>query len=146
MSDTHFGFQTIDEKQKAQRVRGVFDSVASKYDVMNDLMSMGLHRLWKTYTIASSGVREGHKVLDIAGGVLVVSQFTLYGDARRGRRPAFTDALEPVAARALYEQSLEVLRQAGVGHVAAGVFGADMKVELLNDGPVTILLDSRKGF
>ena len=68
MSSTHFGFQTVDEKDKASRVRGVFDSVASKYDVMNDLMSMGLHRLWKTYTIAASGVREGHKVLDIAGG------------------------------------------------------------------------------
>ena len=68
MSSTHFGFQQVDESQKAQRVRGVFDSVANKYDVMNDLMSMGLHRLWKTYTIAASGVREGHKVLDIAGG------------------------------------------------------------------------------
>jgi demethylmenaquinone methyltransferase / 2-methoxy-6-polyprenyl-1,4-benzoquinol methylase len=68
MSDTHFGFQTVDESQKASRVRGVFDSVAGKYDIMNDLMSMGLHRLWKAYTIAASGVREGHKVLDIAGG------------------------------------------------------------------------------
>ena len=68
MSSTHFGFQQVDESQKAQRVRGVFDSVANKYDIMNDLMSMGLHRLWKTYTIAASGVREGHKVLDIAGG------------------------------------------------------------------------------
>jgi len=68
MSTTHFGFQQVDESQKAQRVRGVFDSVANKYDVMNDLMSMGLHRLWKTYAIAASGVREGHKVLDIAGG------------------------------------------------------------------------------
>ena len=68
MSSTHFGFETVDEKQKASRVRGVFDSVAGKYDVMNDLMSMGLHRLWKAYTIAASGVREGHQVLDIAGG------------------------------------------------------------------------------
>jgi demethylmenaquinone methyltransferase/2-methoxy-6-polyprenyl-1,4-benzoquinol methylase len=68
MSSTHFGFQQVDESQKAQRVRGVFDSVANKYDVMNDLMSMGLHRLWKTYAIAASGVRQGHKVLDIAGG------------------------------------------------------------------------------
>lgn len=90
--------------------------------------------------------KMNRSVLDCGGGVLVVSQFTLYGDARRGRRPAFTDALEPVAARALYEQSLEALRQAGVTRVAAGVFGADMKVELVNDGPVTILLDSRKGF
>jgi len=68
MSTTHFGFKSVDESEKARHVRGVFDSVASKYDVMNDLMSMGLHRLWKAYTIAASGVREGHQVLDIAGG------------------------------------------------------------------------------
>jgi len=70
MSDntTHFGFQTVEEREKASRVRGVFDSVASRYDVMNDLMSGGLHRLWKTFTIAQSGVREGSRVLDIAGG------------------------------------------------------------------------------
>ncbi|MFN3616378.1 MAG: bifunctional demethylmenaquinone methyltransferase/2-methoxy-6-polyprenyl-1,4-benzoquinol methylase UbiE [Aquabacterium sp.] len=68
MSRTHFGFQQVDESEKASRVRGVFDSVANKYDVMNDLMSAGMHRLWKAYAIAASGVREGHKVLDIAGG------------------------------------------------------------------------------
>jgi demethylmenaquinone methyltransferase/2-methoxy-6-polyprenyl-1,4-benzoquinol methylase len=68
MSDTHFGFQTVDESQKAARVRGVFDSVASKYDVMNDLMSMGLHRAWKAYTVAVANLRAGDQVLDIAGG------------------------------------------------------------------------------
>ena len=68
MSQTHFGYQSVDEAEKAGRVRGVFDSVASRYDVMNDLMSMGLHRLWKAYTIAASGVRPGHRVLDLAGG------------------------------------------------------------------------------
>ena len=68
MSKTHFGFQDVDEREKASRVRGVFDSVASNYDVMNDLMSMGLHRAWKAWTIAVSGAREGHQVLDIAGG------------------------------------------------------------------------------
>ncbi|ARN22241.1 bifunctional demethylmenaquinone methyltransferase/2-methoxy-6-polyprenyl-1,4-benzoquinol methylase UbiE [Piscinibacter gummiphilus] len=68
MSNTHFGFQTVDEKEKSGRVRGVFDSVASKYDVMNDLMSMGLHRLWKAYTVTVAGLREGDRVLDIAGG------------------------------------------------------------------------------
>ncbi len=85
-------------------------------------------------------------VVDIGGGVLVVSQFTLYGDARTGRRPAFTGALEPVAARGLYEQALAALASAGIARVQAGEFGADMAVELVNDGPVTILLDSRKGF
>ena len=68
MSDTHFGFQTVDEARKAGRVRGVFDSVAAKYDVMNDLMSFGLHRAWKAYTVAVANLREGQSVLDIAGG------------------------------------------------------------------------------
>ena len=65
---THFGFKQVDKTQKASLVAYVFDSVAAKYDVMNDLMSMGIHRLWKRYTIDCSGVRAGHKVLDIAGG------------------------------------------------------------------------------
>ena len=68
MSDTHFGFQTVDETQKAQRVRGVFDSVASKYDVMNDLMSLGLHRAWKAYTVAVANLGPGDRVLDLAAG------------------------------------------------------------------------------
>jgi demethylmenaquinone methyltransferase / 2-methoxy-6-polyprenyl-1,4-benzoquinol methylase len=68
VADTHFGFETVAEDDKSRRVRGVFDSVASRYDVMNDLMSLGLHRVWKAYAVAVSGVREGHKVLDIAGG------------------------------------------------------------------------------
>jgi len=68
MSETHFGYQTVDESQKATRVRGVFDSVAGKYDVMNDLLSMGLHRAWKAYTVAVANLREGQSVLDIAAG------------------------------------------------------------------------------
>jgi demethylmenaquinone methyltransferase/2-methoxy-6-polyprenyl-1,4-benzoquinol methylase len=68
MSETHFGFETVDETQKAARVRGVFDSVASKYDIMNDLMSLGLHRAWKAYTVAVANLREGDRVLDLAGG------------------------------------------------------------------------------
>ena len=65
---THFGFETVDEKDKAKRVAEVFTSVASKYDVMNDLMSVGLHRVWKNFTIQISGVRAGERVLDVAGG------------------------------------------------------------------------------
>ena len=68
MSTTHFGFETVDEQEKARHVRGVFDSVASKYDVMNDLMSGGMHRAWKAYTVMVANLREGSKVLDIAGG------------------------------------------------------------------------------
>ena len=68
MSTTHFGFSSVDERAKAERVRGVFDSVAPKYDVMNDLMSLGLHRLWKAYTVGVARVRPGDVILDIAGG------------------------------------------------------------------------------
>ena len=68
MSSTHFGFQSVEEQDKAGRVRSVFDSVAPKYDVMNDLMSVGLHRAWKAYTVLVANVKPGHKVLDIAGG------------------------------------------------------------------------------
>ena len=65
---THFGYETVAEQEKARRVRDVFDSVAGRYDLMNDLMSAGMHRLWKAFTIARSGVREGSRVLDVAGG------------------------------------------------------------------------------
>lgn len=68
MTTTHFGFKSVDEAEKARHVRGVFDSVAPKYDVMNDLMSMGLHRAWKAYTVMVANLQEGDKVLDIAGG------------------------------------------------------------------------------
>ena len=68
MSTTHFGFQSVDEQEKARRVRGVFDSVAGKYDLMNDLMSGGLHRAWRAYTVMVANLREGQRVLDIAGG------------------------------------------------------------------------------
>lgn len=68
MSTTHFGYQSVDESEKARHVRGVFDSVAPKYDLMNDLMSMGMHRVWKAYTVMVANLHEGDKALDIAGG------------------------------------------------------------------------------
>ena len=68
MTTTHFGYRTVDEAEKAKHVRGVFDSVAPKYDLMNDLMSMGLHRAWKAFTVLVASIREGYQVLDIAGG------------------------------------------------------------------------------
>jgi demethylmenaquinone methyltransferase/2-methoxy-6-polyprenyl-1,4-benzoquinol methylase len=68
MAQTHFGYQTVDEADKARRVQGVFDSVAKRYDVMNDVMSMGLHRAWKAYTVAVANLKPGDRVLDIAGG------------------------------------------------------------------------------
>lgn len=74
---THFGFETVDEKDKAKRVAGVFTSVASKYDIMNDLMSAGLHRIWKRFAVSVSGVRAGGRVLDVAGGSADLSRLFL---------------------------------------------------------------------
>lgn len=84
-------------------------------------------------------------VKDVGGAVLAVSQFTLLGDARHGRRPSFSNAARPGEANALYEAFCEALRAENI-RVETGVFQTDMQVELVNDGPVTILLDSRKGF
>ena len=85
-------------------------------------------------------------LLDIGGELLGISQFTLFGDARKGRRPSFVAAMEPAGAARLYERVLTGLRDVGVTKVACGRFGADMKVALVNDGPVTILLDTKKTF
>jgi D-tyrosyl-tRNA(Tyr) deacylase len=84
-------------------------------------------------------------VLDVRGGILVVSQFTLLGDCRTGRRPSFVDAAEPAEAERLYQEFTARLRPSGL-EIATGVFRAMMKIELVNDGPVTLLLDSRKLF
>ena len=84
-------------------------------------------------------------ILDAGGEILAVSQFTLYGDARGGRRPSYIRAAKPEAANALYERLIAAWREKGI-HVETGRFRAEMKVSLVNDGPVTILLDSKKGF
>jgi D-tyrosyl-tRNA(Tyr) deacylase len=88
--------------------------------------------------------KMNRSLLDIHGSMLVVSQFTLYGDVRRGRRPSYSDAAEPEKANSLYEEFVK--RVSLVIHVETGIFQAKMKVSLINDGPVTILLDSRKAF
>jgi D-tyrosyl-tRNA(Tyr) deacylase len=84
-------------------------------------------------------------VVDVRGALLVISQFTLFGDVRRGRRPSFIEAAPPDAGRATYEALLSQLRASGTP-VQAGVFQAHMDVELVNDGPVTLLIDSRRLF
>ena len=84
-------------------------------------------------------------VIDVGGSILAVSQFTLYGDARGGRRPSYIRAARPEAANEMYQRLVAAWREKGI-HVETGIFRADMKVSLVNDGPVTILLDSEKIF
>ena len=81
-------------------------------------------------------------LMDVNGSILSISQFTLYADCKRGRRPGFTDAARPEIAIPLYDYFNQELKEKGI-HVETGIFGADMKVSLLNDGPVTIILDSQ---
>ena len=107
---THFGYQTVATEEKADKVRGVFDSVASRYDIMNDLMSAGLHRLWKRYTIDQSGVRPGDVVLDLAGGT---------GDLAR----AFAKKVGPEGHVVLADINAAMLAQGRSRLVDAGVAG-----------------------
>lgn len=86
--------------------------------------------------------KMNRSLLDVDGGVLVISQFTLYANAKKGRRPSFIDAARPDVAAPLVERYAALLAEAGVSHIAQGVFGADMKVTIHNDGPVTIILDT----
>jgi demethylmenaquinone methyltransferase / 2-methoxy-6-polyprenyl-1,4-benzoquinol methylase len=105
---THFGYKTVSVDDKAGLVRGVFDSVASRYDIMNDLMSGGLHRLWKRFTIDQAGIRPGHTVLDLAGGT---------GDLARDFASRVGETGEVVLAdinRAMLEQGRRRLVDAGV--------------------------------
>lgn len=83
-------------------------------------------------------------LLDIKGDVLIISQFTLFADIRKGRRPSFTNAASPDKAKELYEKFVAMMRECVYGKVETGEFGADMKVDILNDGPVTIVLDTKE--
>ncbi len=105
---THFGYQTVATEEKADLVRGVFDSVASRYDIMNDLMSAGLHRLWKRYTIDQAAVRAGDVVLDLAGGT---------GDLAR----AFAKKVGPEGRVVLADINAAMLQQGRSRLVDAGV-------------------------
>jgi D-aminoacyl-tRNA deacylase len=89
--------------------------------------------------------KMNRSILDAGGEILMVSQFTLYGDCRKGKRPSFSTAAPPEQAKILFEQAVEKVREHGI-HVETGVFQAEMQVELVNDGPVTLLLDSEKKF
>jgi len=85
MAETHFGYETVDEQDKAGRVKGVFTAVAGKYDIMNDLMSVGMHRIWKRFAVSVSNVRNGQRVLDVAGGSADLSRLFLKAVGERGQ-------------------------------------------------------------
>ena len=103
------------------------------------------HKIVNLRVFRDDAGKMNGSLADTGGAMLVVSQFTLYGDARKGRRPSYTDAAEPEKANALYEYFVSRVRAQAI-KVETGIFQAMMQVHLVNDGPVTILLDSQKKF
>ena len=113
-------------------------------DTADDVQAVAA-KICEMRVFAGGGRPMERSVVDVGGSLLVVSQFTLYGDMRKGRRPSFDAAAPPDAARQRYEELVRELRATGVP-IATGEFQAMMQVELVNDGPVTILIDSKKQF
>ena len=136
----------IDDRVVGAIERGLLVLVGVARDDTDDDVGYVVRKVLDLRVFESEdGKPMDRSVVDIGGGVLVVSQFTLYGDVRRGRRPSFDQAARPDDARALYEHFVRELRAAHAP-VATGEFQAMMQVELVNDGPVTVLVDSRRHF
>ena len=136
----------IDDRVVGAIERGLLVLVGVARDDTDDDVGYVVRKVLDLRVFESEdGKPMDRSVVDIGGGVLVVAQFTLYGDVRRGRRPSFDQAARPDDARALYEHFVRELRAAHAP-VATGEFQAMMQVELVNDGPVTVLVDSRRHF
>ena len=125
--------------------RGFLALVGVENGDTDEDMRYGVEKLAGLRVFEDDEGKMNRSVSDEGGSVLLVSQFTLLGDARHGRRPSFSNAARPEAASPMIDRMAEEIAGRGIP-VARGVFGADMQVELVNDGPVTILLDSKKSF
>jgi D-tyrosyl-tRNA(Tyr) deacylase len=125
--------------------RGLLVLLGVAHDDTDAIADSLARKVAELRVFADEAGRTNRSLLDVGGGALVVSQFTLYADTRRGRRPGFTDAARPDLAEALYERFAAALRGVGVERVETGVFGAEMAVELVNEGPFTIWLDTKTG-
>jgi len=135
----------VDGRQVAAVEHGLLAFIGIARDDDADDVAYVAKKMVELRVFADAAGRFNRSVLEVEGTALLVSQFTLYGDCRRGRRPSFDQAASPVDARALYEAVAETVRGHGVP-VQTGVFQKHMRVESVNDGPVTILVDSGKAF
>lgn len=125
--------------------RGFLALVGVESGDTDEDMRYGVEKLIGLRVFEDEAGKMNRCVSDVGGSILLVSQFTLLGDARHGRRPSFSNAARPEVAAPMIDRMAEAIKSRGIP-VARGVFGADMQVELVNDGPVTILLDSKKTF
>ena len=136
---------TVDDRPVGSIGAGLLILVGIGRDDGRDAVSYLVDKVVGLRVFPDADGRMNRSVREVGGEILLVSQFTLYGDCRRGRRPSFDRAAAPDEARAVYEEIVERLRDRGVA-VETGVFRAHMKVHSVNDGPVTILLDAGKAF
>jgi D-tyrosyl-tRNA(Tyr) deacylase len=134
---------TVDERIVGQIEQGLLILLGIRQnDSVLDIKNL-VHKIVHLRIFGDDEGKMNHSLLDVGGKALVVSQFTLYADMRKGRRPSFTEAAPPTLAEPLVERFKDAIASYGI-HVEGGVFGADMKVNLLNDGPVTLWLDSEQ--
>jgi len=136
---------TVDGEIVGEIGRGFLVLAGAQQGDTDEDMRYGAEKVVGLRVFEDDAGKMNRSILDVGGSVLLVSQFTLLGDARHGRRPSFSGAERPEIAAPMIDQMAEEIASRGVP-VARGVFGADMQVELVNDGPVTILLDSKKSF
>ena len=135
----------VDEKCIGEIKKGLLIYLGVSQDDGNADLTYMLDKIPNLRIFEDEDEKMNRSILDEKGEILLVSQFTLYGDVRKGRRPSFIQAARPNLATPLYEELIQALQEKGI-QVATGEFGADMKVSSINDGPVTLLLDSKKGF
>ncbi|WP_434797560.1 D-aminoacyl-tRNA deacylase [Terrisporobacter vanillatitrophus] len=136
---------TVDEEVVGQINQGLMVLLGVTHDDTSKDVDYMVDKIINLRIFEDEEGKMNLSLKDVGGEVLAVSQFTLYGDARRGRRPSFSDAARPEVANPLYEEFVEKVKNQGI-NVGTGKFGAHMMVDLTNDGPVTILLESRKEF
>lgn len=136
---------TVDDEVTGEIGPGILLLLGAGEGDTDDDLQWTLDKVLNLRIFADEDDKMNLSLLDTGGELLVVSQFTLYGDCRKGRRPSFYTAMDPEPAEEMYEQFVERAKQRGV-QVETGVFAAMMDVELLNDGPVTLLIDSEKNF
>ena len=136
---------TVDEEVIGQINHGLLVLLGVTHDDTSKDVDYMVDKVTNLRIFEDEDEKMNLSLKDVGGEILAVSQFTLYGDARRGRRPSFSDAARPEVANPLYEEFVEKIKNQGI-NVGTGKFGAHMMVNLTNDGPVTILLESRKEF
>lgn len=136
---------TVDEEVVGQINQGLMVLLGVTHDDTSKDVDYMVDKVTNLRIFEDEDGKMNLSLKDVDGEVLAVSQFTLYGDARRGRRPSFSDAARPEVANPLYEEFVEKIKKQGI-NVGTGQFGAHMMVDLTNDGPVTILLESNRTF